>query len=257
MVILSALALVVSVVAIAVSLASARSSARSADEAAHSRADQLGPQVAVGDAKPLRERWNFRPRGLPDNFVGQPPGLAPVDRRFIRPANLDVRVLVGAYVSITNEGSKTAIVTVDTFRADRCDDFAAVESVLSPTAELPSTALKNGQLSLAPGQRAGIIVRQGPSLAEWIENHPISHVPRLGEVIEIHPDRHVVDITAQSSPDGATQHWRLEMVADVLADVFGNAAEYRVVPHVPPGLFLSELPRTYPPVTKTWATLWK
>ena len=197
---------------------------------------QRGPHVAGG------RQGNFSPQGLPGNSVGWPPGVAQVDTRFVRPRQLDVRVLVGAHLSITNEGAKTAIVTVDAFRADRCDDFEAVESVLSPPAELPSATLKNSQVSLAPRQRAGIIVRQGPSLAEWIESHP---------------DRYVVEITAQTSPDGATQHWRLELVACVLAEVDGNAAEYRVVPHVPPRVSLSELPRTYPSVTKRWAILWR
>jgi hypothetical protein len=162
-----------------------------------------------------------------------PPGVAPVDRRFVRPANLEVRILVGVHLSIVNESSRTSKVEIEAFRVDRCDDFAEVEAALAPPAESPTQAIPNGRITLNPGDRIGVIVRQGPTLGEWLER---------GE------QPHIVNVHAQHSPDGARQNWRLEMTAQVLDTVWGNDAEFRVVPHTPPDIVLTELPRTYPGV---------
>ncbi len=231
MVLLGIAALVVSVVAVVWARSSAQSAERSADEAAKTRSDALGPDVTVGTERALRERWNVLPFGLPNSHLGYPPGVAAPERQFIRPADLDVRVLVGAHLTMVNEGARTVTVKIGAFRVDRCDDFEQREEVLAPPAERPSPALDGGRLVLEPRQRAGVIVRVGPTVSEWIANH----------------DRpYVAEIEAQTSPDGAVQHWSLELSAEVLWPVHGNDAAFRVVPHRPPELRLVELPRTYP-----------
>ena len=224
-------AIVLSVAALIVSIRSAQSAKRSADEAFRTRSDALGPAVAIVEERALRERWNFSHQGMPGSPVMYPPGVASVDKRFIRPANLDVRVLVGAHFSIVNESARTAKVQIDAFRVDRCDDFAEAEIVLAPPAESPTPAVADGRITLQPGERVGVIVRQGPTLGEWLER---------GD------QPHVVNVHAQHSPDGACQNWRLEMTGQVLDTVWGNDAEFRVVPHTPPDIVLTELPRTYP-----------
>lgn len=231
MVILAALALFVSAVALATSLWSAMSARRSAEAATRSRADSLGPLVSVREVHPLRERWNYSPQGLPDSPLRYPPGVAPVERQFVRPQDLGIRLLVGAHLIVVNDGTLTTTVTISAFRADRCDDFDQVPAVLAPPAELPSTALPDGRLVLEASQRAGLIVRQGPTLEQWIAN---------GD------QPYVVEIAADTSPDGARQRWKLELSAEVLDRVYGNDAAYRVVPHRPPDFKLTELPRTYP-----------
>jgi hypothetical protein len=224
-------ALVFSAAAVVVSIRSAASARRSADEAFRARADALGPAVAVVEETPLRERWNFSPQGLPGSPVMYPPGVASVDKRFIKPANLGVRILVAAHMVIINEGARTAKVEIDAFRVDRCDDVADIAEVLAPPAESPTPAIHEGRITLKPQERIGVIVRQGPTLGEWLDN---------GD------QPHVVNVRAQHSPDGASQNWRLEMTAQVLDTVWANDSEYRVVPHLPPDLVLTELPRTYP-----------
>lgn len=231
MLVLSAVALVVSAVAVIVSIRSAGSARRSADAAAKSHADELGPAVMVGRERPLRERWNHSPRGLPNSFVGRPPGKAEVDTKFVRPQDLDVRILIGRHLAMKNEGVRSATVWMDAFRVDRCDDVADLEVVLSPPGERAPDALPDGKLTLVPGEQAGVIVRDGPTLGEWLEE---GDAPRR---IEIH---------AESSPDGARQNWTLEMSARLLDPVPGNDASFSVVPHQPPIARLTERPRSYP-----------
>jgi hypothetical protein len=229
--VIAIVALVLSAAAVVVSIRSAASARRSADEAFRTRADALGPAVAVVEERPLRERWNFSPQGLPGSPVMYPPGVAPVDRRFIKPADLGVRILVGAHMVIVNESARTAKVEIDAFRVDRCDAVADIAEALAPPAESPTLAIPEGRITLKPQERIGVIVRQGPMLAEWLE----------------HGDEpQIVNVRAQHSPDGAQQAWKLEMTAQVLDTVWGNDSEYRVVPHMPPDLVLTELPRTYP-----------
>ncbi|HZT66508.1 MAG TPA: hypothetical protein VFA11_12030 [Acidimicrobiales bacterium] len=232
MLVVAVVALVVSVGALAVAIHSAVSSRRSADSAHRAQADALGPSVTVLEPKPLRERWNYSPQGLPDSHLGYPPGEALVDKRFTRPMHNDVRILLGAHTLFVNEGSGTATILIQAFRVDRCDNIEDASAVLLPRAELPSPRIADGQLVLAPGERAGVVVRQGPTLAEWLQQG--GDVP------------YVVGISAVASPDGSSQHWRLDLVAETLGAVYGNDAEFRVLAHVLPEVRLTPLPRTYP-----------
>jgi hypothetical protein len=224
-------AIVLSVAALVVSIKSARSARRSADEAFRTRSDALGPAVAIVEERALRERWNFSTQGLPGLPAMYPPGVAPVDRRFIKPANLGVQILVGAYFAIVNEGTRTAKIEIDAFRVDRCDDVSDIGFTLEVPAESPSRLIPDGRISLKPNERVGVVVRQGPTIGEWLQ----------------HGDQpHIVNVRAQCSPDGARQNWKVVLTAQIIDTVWGNDSEFRVVPHTPPGIAATELPRTYP-----------
>jgi hypothetical protein len=229
--VLSAIALGVSVVAILVSLWSAWSSRRSATAATRANANSLGSAVTVSVSDSLRERWNFRPGGLPDTHVGYPPGVCPVDRTFAHPRDDDTWILVGAHLTVRNEGQRSTTVSIEAFRVDRCDDVGEIPGVVVPPPESPSPAVTDGRIVLAPHESAGVIVRQGQTVGDWFA---------------VGGRKHEVAITAEVSEDGSKQHWKLKLDAELLQSEYGNAAGCRAVPHRPPTVKLTELRRSYP-----------
>jgi hypothetical protein len=231
MAVLSAFALGVSILAIGVSIWGAVSARRSAKAADESNANNLGPAITVHISEELRERWNYSPQGLPDNRVGYPPGVCPVDRTWVVPANVGVWMLLGVHVTLFNEGQRTTSITINAFRVDRCDTTEEIAEVLAPPAEKPSPALPQGRFFLAPGQSAGVIIRQGLTVGEWFENQ--NQIPN-------------VTIDAKVSDDGSEQHWKLELEGELLQPEAGNHSGCRAVPHRPPKAVLTELRRTYP-----------
>jgi len=229
--VLSAFALGVSILAIGVSVWSASSARHSAAAAEESNANNLGPAITVHVSQELRERWNFAPQGIPDSHVGYPPGVCPVDRTWVVPSNAGVWMLVGVHVLIANEGQRTTSIAIDGFRVDRCDTVDEIPNVLAPPSDIPSPALPQGRISLAPGGCVGAIIRQGVTVGQWFESG--NRIPE-------------VTITASVSADGSEQHWKLEMVADLLQPEYGNDSGCRAVPHRPPEVTITELQRTYP-----------
>jgi hypothetical protein len=162
-----------------------------------------------------------------------PPSEALPDTYLDVPGDNDIRLLLG----FQNEGGRTCRLTVSgAFRVDRADDGTgeALEAVLKPRAQMPDTRLADGTIALEPGQTGGMIVRLGPTVAEWIANgdRPYS-----------------ATVSAAVGPVGARQEWALSLKADLLSGVQHNASQYRVLPHVLPELTVDERPRVYPPET--------
>lgn len=212
------------------SKASAKAADRSAAEARRFRLDELGPQVSLGPPRGMRGRWHTPPGIGPGDLV-HPPGLAVPGTEYSYPGNGEVRVLMGVWLPFRNEGSRTATLNIDGYRVDRCDDLTNVEAVLSPPAASPSPMIRGGTVSLAPGEAGGVIIRVGPTVAKWRER---------GD----QPEQ--VTITASASPEGARQHWVLELNAKLLQQKRGDESHYTVLAHSPPTVPFTELPRTYP-----------
>jgi hypothetical protein len=154
---------------------------------------------------------------------------------FVMPGNQDVRLLMGAFLIIRNEGSATADVNISGYMIDRRESLELAEKVLNPAGEDPPTRLVPGVARLSPGQQIGLIVRDGPTVGEWVKE---GDQPR------------VLRIEAQVSTEGAHQAWELRMEAGLLQQSHFNASEFRVVPHRPVTTNVEELPRIYPP--RTW-----
>ena len=210
---------------------SASAAERSAAEAFKTRLDQSGPAVVLESEKAFRRRWIVGMYRPPDHT---PPGEAKPDMDLDMPGNSDARILIGAHLSFRNEGARTCRVTVsEAFRVDRADGSSkeALEAVLSPEAEMPDTWVPDGTIAIEPGQTAGMIIRVGPTLAEWLEDGDHPYTAKVAAVV----DR-----------DGARQEWAVSLDAALLSGNPHNASRFRVLPNVPPDLRVEEQPRVYP-----------
>jgi len=231
-IILSVLALAVAGWAAWSSHRSARSAERSAEEGRRSRLDRLGPQVFIDELERVRERWMVGPMGL-----RHPPGLAKPGTAFESPGNDDVRLLIGARLLITNEGTRGAHLSIGGYRVDDADDRPGLgEEWLTSVLEPPppparDTLIPDGRLTIEPNHRVAVFVRTGPTVREWIDNgdQPCT-----------------VDITAWTSPEGAHQVWELTLETQLLTTVPFNASRYDLLPHVMPETRLEERARHYP-----------
>lgn len=212
------------------SLFSARRSASTAREAAeearHARQDALGPDVSLFQVGALDGRWNVGPGSK------LPPGLAEPGRTYTSPGKDEVRLLLGAVLNLRNEGTRTATVTVEAFRVEPADTDADLAERLSPPANKPDTRFPDGAFNLAPGLTIRVLVRTGPTLAEWIE----------------HGDQPVkINVTAAVSKEGARQSWTVTLTTRLLAPQPHSRSEYRLLAHVMPDVARHDEPRCYPP----------
>jgi hypothetical protein len=210
---------------------SALSADKSAVEARRSRLDVLGPQVSVGPVVALRERWHYGQYTHPGDLV-HPPAVAAPGTEYPVPLNGSVRVMLGVWIPIRNEGDRSVTVQVTAFRVDRCDSEADIERVLSPPAETPSPLVRNAELHLEPRSKMGVIARDGPTVDEWRQ---------MGS------DRPVqVSLTATAAPEGPSQHWNVVIAAPLLQPKFGEEGRFLVRAHELPQVLCTQLPRTYP-----------
>lgn len=245
-------ALILSIVAILISLGlaifakrsaiaaerSAVAAENSADEAMKSRTDTLGPLVSITDEQALRKRWLYDPMFHQSNPLFGPPPETKPEHALIWPSNKGIQILLGAHITLRNEGSLTATVSIGALRSDRCDNYDDHEAVTSPPKEPPSvdtpdTILPGGKLLLAPGEKKGVIIRNGPSLEEWRNvggDQPI-----------------VIVISAETSPDGTRQSWEMKLASTLLQhDQDINESLYKVASFELPEIGLTMLPREYP-----------
>lgn len=229
-IVLSAIAIVVSVGAVVFTRRSSQSSARSAVAAEHAQADKLGTDVRIDEPRPLTERWL-----VPDDeSMHHPPAKTTVGEAFVMPGQRDIRLLMGVSMTVRNEGTRSVEVSIGAFRVDRCDENYGVEHVLSPPLNLEgSFIVAAGRLQLLPGASTELVVRQGPTLGEWVTQADQSQSP-------------LVEIAASASPDGPTQLWRLNLSGSLLEQIPGDDSHYRALSHTPPTARLEHLPRRYP-----------
>jgi hypothetical protein len=235
-VLLSAGALVASIWAARSARDSAQAAEISATAADRAQRDRFGPNVVIDVPKPLRGIW-MRAGNQPDWNRPSPALTEPVKTQFVLPLNEGELVLVGAYLTIRNEGDESATVQVGADRVDRCDDPADIEATLAPSPSLaarPDPRIPDGRIALRPREQAGVIVRHGPTIAEW----------------EHDQDRSVsVSISAEASLEGPRQSWQLTIEGSLLNRVYGDASRYAVASHALPTVTLTRLARQYPTST--------
>lgn len=235
---------VVSLVAVVVSIGSAifakrsaDSSQRSATEAMKSRSDTLGPVISITNELALRERWLYDPMFQESNpLFGLPPETKP-GHSLIWSGNKGIRILLGGHITLTNEGSLTTTVSINALRSDRCDNYDDCKTVTSPSTEprtidTPDTVLRGGKLLLEPGEKKGVIIRNGPSLEEWRKNGGDQPI--------------VIGISAETSPDGSRQSWEMKLTSTLLQqnqDI--NESLYTVASFQQPEIGLTMLLREY------------
>ncbi len=232
-IIISVIALAVSVAAVLYAKSSSESSARSALAAEHAQADALGTDIWIDEPRPLRERW-FVPHIPPYEPMRRPPPMTVAgETQFVMGGQRDVRLLMGALLVVRNEGPRTTEVSIDAFRVDRFNAVVGLGEVLAPAPIAESAYIvADRRVRLQPGERVELIVRQGPTLGEWVEHGDEGQV--------------VVGISASASPDGPTQLWRLSLVGSLLQQMPGDDSRYRTLSHYPPEATLEHLPRSYP-----------
>jgi hypothetical protein len=156
----------------------------------------------------------------------------PMETVLSMPGDQSTVLQLGAYLTIRNESEHSAEVRIVADRVERCDDPDQIESTLDPPNSEYRALLEEGRIPLKGGDQVGIIVRHGPTLAEWVENGGDKPI--------------LVSISAQASPDGAVQSWRVTLECPLLGREHGNASSYRVQPFQLPTATCTELTREYP-----------
>ena len=242
--VISILAFLISAVGVVFAKKSSDSAKRSADaaeqsasETAKSRSDYLGSVIHIAEPTALRERWILNPYVTSLALAG-PPAEAQPNHSLAYPKDSEQHILLGAFINFRNEGQLTAMVIIDSLRSEVCSDVAKYREVTSPNFIEPKTidpfdpVIKNNLFMIGPGKSQGVIVRAGPSLQQWIDQGG-------DQVVN-------VDITASTSPDGASQRWQLILQTSILQqNVFSNSV-YEVGAWALPEIQLIELPREYP-----------
>jgi hypothetical protein len=231
-IVLSVVALVLSVLAILYSRSSSRSAARSAVAAEHAQADTLGTDVWIDPPAALDGRWLVPDVPAYEPYRRPPPPMAP-GQVLVMGAQRDVRLLMGALLTVRNEGTRTVEVSIDAFRVDRFNVTVGLAEVLAPASIAESAYIvAERRVRLEPrGGWVKLIVRHGPTLGEWVER---------GD------EAQVVGISASASPDGPTQRWSLSLSGALVQPVYGDDSHYVALPHTLPAVTLEHLPRRYP-----------
>jgi hypothetical protein len=208
---------------------SAKAAVDAASEARRARLDNLGPSVHAELMKPLRGLWRAAPVGHPaSNF---PPGELTAGQEFHSPGDDAVRFLMAAEVMIRNEGTRTASVAFK--GVCRVDNVITeiLESDASPHAQIPDRQIAPEGVAIAPGKGLRLVVRTGPTLAEWKAN---------GD------RRYRVDIVATTTPDAAYATWTLTLGRPVFKPTHYSASTYVAVTSLPPEANLLGFGMQYP-----------
>ena len=233
----SLFALLVSIGSVIFAKRSAGSAKRSADEVMKTRRDTLGSHISITAERTLQERWYWDPiYDASNGLMGSPSEIRP-GRTLKWPGDKRKRILLGVYVTMTNEGSLTTTVSINALRSDRCDSYDAYKKVTaSPpapaTIATPPTTIANGKLLLKPGEKKGVIIRHGPSLEEWRNNGGNQPI--------------VIGISAETSPDGSRQSWNMKLESPLLQQDPFNDSTYRVDPFQLAKIEVTPLLREYP-----------
>ncbi|MFZ0667159.1 MAG: hypothetical protein WAM97_15515 [Acidimicrobiales bacterium] len=136
---------------------SKNSAKQSVEEVRKARLDSQAPAVFVEKPEPQRERWNLVPLG--DSGRHHPP-VADPGRTFESPGNDDVRILIGAHLTIRNEGSVSAQMSVSgAIRVYPLDEmgFGIPTKIAIDTPQ--------AEYTLGPGDTQEIEVWSGPRCA--------------------------------------------------------------------------------------------
>jgi hypothetical protein len=244
---ISLVALVVAIASYFVNSSAARSAERSANAAEGSmgiaqtaadaardsvvesrmaRQDQLGTDVFIEVVKELGTRWIAR------SMNPRIAAAKPMEAVLSMPGNDRDRILAGAVLRIVNRGSSEAIIRVFSFRVDRVSPENWQSSVdESPSFGSIDDLVLDGTFVLGPHEEQLVLIRQGPTLQEWVEDrqYPLS-----------------VDISAYKAPEGVIQNWRLTVICSLLGNEPGNASSFRVQPFLQASAILKFQPRIYP-----------
>jgi hypothetical protein len=244
---LSVIALAVAILGVITNLFLAKSSGRSAKAAEGSmgiakvsadaakesviesrmaRQDQFGTDVFIQFDQKLGTRWIAT-----RNFAQVGPA-EPMKTVLNWPGNDIDRVLVGVVLKFVNRSPLDAVVHIGSARVDGISAERRLGAQNeSPAYGVVESLLIDGRFSMLPNSECLMLVRQGPTLAEWRENHdaPI-----------------IVNIGASRSVEGAVQRWRLALTGALLGQELDNESAYRVQPFLQVDAELKLLSRFYP-----------
>ena len=196
-------------------------------ESRKARQDALATDVFVRVSDKIGTRWIARSHGT------QVSAARPMETILNSPANDEDQVLVGAILILKNRSPFDALMEI---RAARVDNIRPAER-LSGTSESPAFGsidnhIPNGVFVIEPGGERFILVRQGPTLTEWMMNHS----GFIG-----------VEILSHRTLEGAKQRWTLEFPnAQLLGGDPDNHSAFRVQPFLQVETKLQLQNRIYP-----------
>jgi hypothetical protein len=139
--------------------------------------------------------------------------------------------MLGAYVTLVNEGDATAFVRLSgatEFVSRRGPDELDDPDVGDP--DLPVRRL-DGRHVLRPGCEHLALLRDGPTLAEWAAKGGSGSVP--------------IAIEASTETGSVTDRWEVTVTGDVVQNVVTNASAWMVRAHVPASPELRAFNRDY------------
>jgi hypothetical protein len=205
---------------------SADAARESVIESRMARQDQLATDIFIQVDQYLGTRW------IAHLAATRVSPAEPMETILNTPGNDDDQILVGVVVSVKNRSAFEAIVQVHASRVDRVSpELKSEESQASPAYGSVDSYILDGIFVIEPQSERLILVREGPTLREWMNDHyaPIT-----------------VEISAHRATEGATQRWRLTFISPLLGKETNNESAFRVQPFLQVDAQLELLPREYP-----------
>ncbi|HVA52620.1 MAG TPA: hypothetical protein VNF05_03805 [Acidimicrobiales bacterium] len=186
---------------------SAGEASKSAEEARKSRLENLASSVTIKNIEPHRERWIIDSKRETEEMTH--PGICEPNTTFHLPISGAGRILVGAMLTLANEGNRTAEVDFDVNRLDDVtsegDYAAALDKYNAATWRDQSNSVRrNRKVSVAPHTERRVFVRSGPTFQEWLDGgEPPVWITQ-------------VSITSHVAVAAAIQRWILTLSAQLL-----------------------------------------
>ena len=216
---------------------SAGEASKSAEEARKSRLENLASSVTIKNIEPLRERWVIDSKRETEEMTH--PGICEPNTTFHLPINGSGRILVGAILTLANEGDRTAEVDFDVNRLDDITSEGNYTAVLDKYnaanwRDQSNSVRRDGKVSIAPHAERLVIVRSGPTFQEWLDggSPPVWSSP--------------ISITSHVAVDAAYQRWILTLSTQLLKTDPGYQGQVTTLSNILIDADLKRLPYGYP-----------
>jgi len=216
---------------------SAGEAGKSAEEARKARLASLASSITIKNVEQQRERWVIDSKHETEELTH--PGICDPNTTFNLPISGGGRILVGAILTLANEGDRTADVAFEVSRLDYITSeshyAAALDKFNAATRrDQIDSVRRDGRVSVAPHAERRVFVRSGPTLQEWLD----SGAPEVWSTD--------VSITSRVAVDAAFQRWTLTLSAQILTTDPRYQGQVRTLSNTLIDAVLQRLPYGYP-----------
>ena len=223
--VVSAGAVVVSVVAVYFARRSASAAEASAEEARKFRLQAGGPSVTLIRVEEDRRRWVLAPMLGHRDYI-EKRDLNPIPE-YVLPRDGNARLAVSCSVTLRNEGSTSTSIDIP----DEAFVHAPADEASMGTDPVVQKPRPDGSYVLEPSQTCVVVVRQGLTIDQWVVHNGGAALSAM---------------FSATNPSGTvTDKWSVNLIAHVLDPVHGDAARWIEVPMVPTKAEVSKPIRSY------------